>query len=288
MYLLKFMSYSGTGDGQSLMATVGNTIPSYRDYGDLWNYNLQKIEQIHQRIGESIRWLENDYTLFESRYDDLDRQLDILSSIYAGYNTITGLEDIMKLKAVLRDYRKRYTREGMDFDLVHSLMARIADARSESFESFPALSHDNPATAPEQRPEPTRRDYSGKKFKWVTFERNRSWFIVPYRDLIIRKNTGFPIVAVEEPDILHVEMDSRVIRARDIFIRSLDEPDAPDYFVQLNGDLTLAAGRPGREIFSDHDFISSMIKPYRKASANTLSPGRVRLFGRNHIFLYGS
>jgi hypothetical protein len=270
------------------MALNGNTTPSYRDYGELWNYNLQKIEQIHQRVEESIRELENNYAVFESRYADLDHQLDILSSIYAGYNTIAGLEDIMKLKAVLRTYRKLYTREGMDFDLVHSLMVKIADARSVAFESFPALSHESPGAAP-VRHEPARIDYSGKKFKWITFERNRSWFIVPYQDMVIRRNTGFPIISVEEPDILNVEMDKRIIRARDIFIRSLEEPDAPDYFILIDQERkNLTAGRLGREIFSDHDFISPMIKPYKKATANTLSPGRVRLFGRNHLVLYGA
>jgi hypothetical protein len=282
------MSYSDNGDVHTLMASSGNTIPSYRDFGDLWSYNLQKIEQIHQRVKESIRWLEDDYTVFESRYADLDRQLDILSSIYAGYNTIAGLEDILKLKAVLRDYRRRYTREGMDFDLVQSLLEKISDARSASFESFPALSHDSAPPVPATPPAPTRKDYSGKKFKWITFERNRSWFIVSYRNMTIRRNTGFPIVSVEEPDILHVEIGNSVVMARDIFIRSLEEPEAPDYFIQIDGDLTLAAGRPGREIFSDHDFISPMVRPFKRAAANTLSPGRVRLFGRNHIFLYGA
>jgi hypothetical protein len=270
------------------MDSNSNTTPSYRDYGELWNYNLQKIELIHQRIGESIRELEGNYAVFESLYADLDRQLDILSSIYAGYNTIPGLEDIMKLKAVLRDYRRRYTREGMDFDLVHSLMQDIADARSAAFESFPALSHDSisPASAAQA---PTRKDYSGKKYKWITFERNRSWFIVPYREISIRTNSNFPVVSVEEPDIIHVEMDNRVIRARDIFMKLPEEPDAPGYFLLLDREKNnLAAGRLGREIFSDHDFISPMVRPYTKAAGNTLSPGRIRLFGRNHILLHGA
>jgi hypothetical protein len=280
------MSYTQKDNSQQAQSPGSNTRPSYHDYGDLWNFNLQKIEQIHQRIEESIRDLENSYAGFESRYADLDHQLDILSSIYAGYNTITGLEDIMKLKALLRTYRRRYTREGMDFDLVHSLMTRISDARSVSFESFPALSHDSTAVAC-KRPDTVLKDYSGKKYKWITFERNRSWFIVPYRSIEIKRSSGFPVISVEEPDIINVDIDGRVVRSRDIFIKSPDRPEKPRYILMINGDRNnLAAGNLGREIFSDHDFISPMIKPFKKASSNALSPGRVRLFGRNHILLY--
>lgn len=268
------------------MPTVGNTIPSYRDYGDLWNFNLQKIEQIHQRVEESIRILETNYAGFEARYADLDHQLDILSSIYAGYNTIAGLEDIMKLKAVLRTYRERYTREGMDFDLVHSLMERISDARSVSFESFPALSHDS-SDASTGRTDTVRKDYSGKKYKWITFQRNHSWFIVPYRSIEIKRSSGFPVVSIEEPDFINVNIDGRIVRSRDIFIKFPDGPENPRYILMIDGDRNnLAAGSLGREIYSDHDFISPMIKPFTKASSNALSPGRIRLFGRNHILLY--
>ncbi len=268
------------------MTPGGNTLTSYRDYGDLWNYTLQKIEQIHQRVEESIGKLENSYAGFESLYADLDHQLDILSSIYAGYNTITGHEDIMKLKAVLRTYRERYTREGMDFDLVHSLLSRISDARSVSFESFPALSHDSTGTGA-GHPVAVRKDYSQKKYKWITFERNRSWFIIPYRTIDIKRSTGFPVISVEEPDFINVNIDGRVVRSRDIFIKSPDDPEKPRYILMIDGNRNnLAAGSLGREIYSDHDFISPMIKPFKKARSNALSPGRIRLFGTNHILLY--
>jgi hypothetical protein len=270
------------------MPPVGNTLSTFRDYGDLWNYNLQKIEQIHQRIEESIRGLETGYAVFEARYADLDHQLDLLSSIYAAYNTISGLEDIMKLKAVLRTYRERYTREGMDFDLVHSLMARISDARGESFESFPALSHDSTGGTAGLSAE-VRRDYSGKKYKWITFERNRSWFIVPYRSIEIKKSSGFPVVSVEDPCFINVNVEGRIVRSRDIFVRTLDGPEKPRYILMIDGEHNnLAAGSLGREIYSDHDFITPMIRPFKKASSNALSPGRIRLFGRNHILLYDS
>ena len=210
------MSYSQKENSRQAVPPGNNTRPSYRDYGDLWNFNLQKIEQIHQRVEESIRDLESSYAGFEARYADLDHQLGILSSIYAGYNTIAGLEDVMKLKALLRTYRERYTREGMDFDLVHSLMARIADARSASFESFPALSHDGTVVA-SGHPDNVLKDYSGKKFKWITFERNRSWFIVPYRSIEIKKSSGFPVLSVEEPDIINVDIEGHTVRSVDIF-----------------------------------------------------------------------
>jgi hypothetical protein len=259
---------------------------AFRDYGELWNFNLQKIEGIQRDIEVSIRELEGYYAGFESRYDEIMRRIDILSSIYSGFNTVRGSDYVLRLKAVLQSYRKRYTREGLDFNLVNDLLIKINDARNSSFENFPGLSHDEAPPAVTACDEP-EKDYSGRKYKWVTFERNKSWFIAPFRSIEIRKNKNFPIVSCELPDYLNVEINERTVRVKDIFIKSLERPDNPRYIILLDrAGKNFAASRVGKRIYADRDVMNPIITPFRNVETNALSPGRVRLFGRNHIFLY--
>ncbi|OHD63667.1 MAG: hypothetical protein A2176_05920 [Spirochaetes bacterium RBG_13_51_14] len=258
---------------------------AFQDYGELWNYNLQKIEQIQRSIETSISDLENSYGDFEPRYEEIMQRLDILSSIYSGYNTLAGGEYILRLKSVLTAYRKRYTREGLDFNLLHYLLVKISDARNACFEQFPALSHGD-MTFVKAYGGAAGKTHKPRKHNWLTFERNRSWFIVKYGNIDIRKNENFPIVSVQEPDFINVEFDDVVIKVKDIFIKSLEHPGDPRYYILLDrARKNFAANRLGKQVHSDRDFITPHIKPFRTVKSNALSPGRIRLFGRNHIVL---
>ncbi|HOT44450.1 MAG TPA: hypothetical protein PLC28_06150 [Spirochaetota bacterium] len=257
----------------------------YRDYGELWNFNLQKIETIQNEIEKSIHDLENKYVDFETAYAGITRQLDVLSSIYSGYNTVKGAEPVMRLKAVLETYRKRYTRESLDFNLVYGLLIKIADMRSASFEDFPRLVHDESPVAVTGG-EITGRDYSRMPHKWITFERNRSWFIAPFSSVTIVKSSNFSIEAVEKPDFLAIDIGRKTVKVKDIFVKSLDHAGSPRCVIMLDGAArNYAADRIGRRIFAARDIIRPMVKPFRTVRSHPLSPGRLRLFGQNHLFL---
>ncbi len=269
------------------MSTESNkqNAATYRDYGELWNFNLQKIEQIHNEIEKSIHELEHRYVDFETAYAAITDQLDILSSIYSGYNTVHGSESVMRLKAILESYRKRYTRESLDFNLVYGLLMKIADVRNASFENFPALSHDE-APVDVTEGEIPERDYSRRAHRWVTFKRHRSWFIAPFSIITILKRNDFPVLSVEEPDYLTISVNNRTVRIKDIFMRSTEHPDSPRCVVLLDGmKRNYAADRIGRRIYADRDIIAPLLRPFKTVRAHPLSPGRLRLFGKNHILL---
>ncbi|TFH43500.1 MAG: hypothetical protein E4G96_00995 [Chrysiogenales bacterium] len=213
-------------------------------------------------------------------------QIDILSSIYSGYNTIDGAEYVLRLKALLESYRKRYTREGLDFNLVHRLIHSIAEARDNSFDGFPGLSHSD-APAVVDGFDTQEGELSLRKFKWITFERNRSWFIARFRSIDIIREPVFSLVRIEEPDCMHVEIAGSIVRIRDIFTRSLDSPKSPRHLILLDGgERSYAANRIGKRLFADRDFLMPLVRPFKKVEHTTLSPGRVRLFGKNHLLLY--
>jgi hypothetical protein len=267
------------------MAQEKDTPATYRDYNTLWNYNLQKIEQIQHLIDESIHALEHSYAGFEDRYEEIMQQLDILSSIYAGYNIIRGSEYVLRLKSVLQSYRSRYTRECLDFNLIHYLLLKISDARDSSFNTFPEVSHEDVPLVVSGS-QPAENNYCGKKYKWVTFERNRSWFISPFMGIHIVKNENYPAVSVEEPDYIFFNINNDIVKVKDIFIASLAEPDAPSYFILLDDkSKNFAAGLIGKRIYADQNIMHPFIRPFKNIHEHPLSPGRIRLFGKNHIYL---
>ncbi len=267
------------------MGQETNDDPSFQDYRELWNYNLQKMERIQSAVEKSLTALEHKYAEFEPLYDDIIGQLDILCSIYSAFNTVGGGEDLLRLRALLESYRKQYTREGLDFNLVQRILGKISDSRNASFEEFPSLDHRDAPTVVEgiaDHPE----ELALRKHRWITFERNRSWFIAPFTSIEIIPHPPFALLGVEEPDILRVRIKSEVVGIRDPLARSLEEPVPPRFILLLdNGERNYAANRIGKRIFADRDFISPLMRPFKNAPPNPLSPGRVRLFGKNHILI---
>ncbi|MBN2157811.1 MAG: hypothetical protein JW807_00340 [Spirochaetes bacterium] len=259
---------------------------SHMDYQKFWSVNLQQIEQMQQHVEKSLHELETSYVDFEQFYAGVMQQLQILSSVYSGYNTLGGGEHVLRLKSLLESYRKRYTREGINFNLINRLLIKISNDRNVSFENFPALPHENKPLAVEE-------DYSRssnclqKKCKWITFERNRSWFIARYHNAEIIKNINIEIRLLEESEFADVDTGTQALPVKDIFGISPQYNAKPRFFILLDdASMNYAADRLGKRIYADHDFITPMVTPFRHVTYSSLSPGRVRLFGRSHLFLY--
>ena len=232
---------------------------SIQEYGELWNFNIQKIEEIHNRLEMFLRNLEAHYSEFENLYADIMSQAEILSSIYAAYNTIRGAEDVLKLVSVLRSFQKRYTREEMDFNLIHRLLERIRIVRDASFEEFPVLSH---LTPPPINPdeEADKTSHEEMPFRWITFERNRSRFITHYNRIDVREARDAAISPRDDNDILKVVMNGITISVRDIFSRHSAKTARPRFIIFLDdGRRNYAADRIGKRINPFADSIRGVV-----------------------------
>jgi hypothetical protein len=258
----------------------------FRDFDDIWTFNLQKIEGIQHSVEARLHELEHAQSDYGEVYEDIAEQLDLLSSIYSGYNTVEGNEYILRLKSVLESHGKRCVREGLDFNLIHYLLAKISDMRDRSVERFPLLSHAayGPGT---RRGAWTDDGRTLKKYKWITFARNRSWFIASFTNVLILKNGVYPIESFDPPDLLNVNINDIIYKVRDIFTKFPRLQAAPAYYLLIDDrQKNFAADGIGRRIYADVDIVTPGIRPFAKAERNSLSPGRVRMFGINHLLLY--
>ncbi len=100
-------------------------IYEYEKHREFWQNGLQLIEEVSASLESSLALLEKKYADFDSIYEEAMDRIDELAAIYSGINTIQGREYVLRLKALMREYRNRYSIEGINFNALYYLQARI-------------------------------------------------------------------------------------------------------------------------------------------------------------------
>ncbi len=251
------------------------------NYSEFWNRNLQQIEDIKQSLILSINKLEKNQPDFEFLFDEIIDKINILSSIYSCLNEVKGGDYVLKLKALMTEYKNNNGR--IDFNLISFLIDKITSMTEESLENFPAVHHSIESDIPIKIIIDPKKEI---KHKWLTFEKNGSWFILKYNDIkilknnrqITEKNMGFGILEITDGNEKYI--------CRNLFSKINSEEGKNNYYIiPDSGRKNFSATRTGKRIYSTKDFISSKIKVFNKVGNSGISPGRVKLFGKNHIVL---
>ncbi len=265
----------------------------YIKYNDFWQNNLQRLEEITKLLERDFYKLEKKYSGFDSIYDEIITEIDTIGSIYSSFNNIHGREYVFKLKSLLQNYKKRYTREGIDFKTIHYLKTKINELMEMSFDQFPQLDHtyiyyknisDN--TLPQI--DSNIRKYNELKksahYKWITFTRNGSRFITPYDNLQIKKPDEIEISKGNNSKI-KIRTGDTYTEVIDLFNKFSENSRKIKFFLVVEYKNTVkcfAVEKFGRIIMSERNFISPGLRAIKKSS---ISSGRFRLFGKNHIYI---
>lgn len=247
-------------------------------YREFWESNLQKMEEISSRIEKTLVRLEKKYVDFDESYEELISSINLLLSIYGSYNNLQGIDYLLKLKACLGEYRKRYSHEGIRFNVLYYLHAKVMELRGGSFDRFPRMQHN--ATV-ETAPPVGRTDFE-PTHKWITFSRYDAWFITPYDDVvIIPRNSA--LLTFEGLDghehLTHGGVDFLIIDS--IIPRECDRGEPPELYIIASGSC-YAASSAGKRILAGRDIMRGKLKSYPHARGKF-----IRLFGKNHIWLGG-
>jgi len=252
-------------------------------YNETWCFNLQKLEEIQNDLTRSFRQLEIKYQGFDSIYTKVEEALDVLSSLYAGFNTVEGREYILKLRALVSAYKKRYTTSGINFTLIDFLSARIRELRDRSFSDFPVLKH-GPAT--DERDRVPGKIIDGRPFRYVTFMRRGSWFIAGFSDIAVHGPGQFEVVSAPDGHSLTVRTGEHTVTAADYFSAYSKEQKDPSCIISINGRTKhYAADIIGKKVFSRHDIITPLVTPFTKNISARTFLGRVKIFGKNHLMI---
>lgn len=258
---------------------------SYQNYAEFWNMNAQKIEDIYQNIETELSDLEKLYQPFENKYQNVVELVEVLTSIYSGFNTLQGPEYLLRLHSVLKSYKKRYTRDSIDFSTIDFLMKKITELFDESFNDFPSLEH---YESDDLLKTDSSFDCSKYKYKWVTFRSNHSWFIIPFNTLDMYSIKDCEIVSTLSDEEIIVKIHGEERAFRNIFALWEPDPEPIEYFVSIDLLINYSVTQLGKTIYSKTDIISPKVKSFSFGRHHKMSPGRLKIFGKNHIYLYGS
>jgi hypothetical protein len=274
------------------MITENNNY-KYLKYNDFWQNSLQRIESITKDIEKELNTLEKKYFNFESVYSEIIRRVGILASIYSSHNNLKGGEYILKLKAILNNYKKRYSHGGIDFKAIYFLNSKINKLRESSFNNFPQMKHSHyvkfdsfieTGDTIDSTIERYNTLKASAKYKWISYKRNGSWFLTPYQKFIIVNPGDAKIVTADSKK--KIDFENQQIDITDIFselVKGKEEPANYYIIIKANNVLSChAAYKLGRVVMSDKNFISPFLKALKK---NKISPGRFRIFGKNHLYL---
>lgn len=257
------------------------TKPELESFYNIWTTCVHELDQIKSLVEGSAVSLEKKYGEFDEIYRTLEKRTALLSSVYSGINSIKGMEYVLKLKSLISGYRKKYTGEGISFSTISYLIENIGALMNESVENFPEISHDYNRINQEERKKAGDK-VSDMQYKWASFRRNGSWFIKKFRVIeIIEASPEHFTESMEKPfSVLYAD---KFLNPDDLL--AWKGSSLPNYFLIIDG-RAYPADSLNKRIFSRGDIVSGRIEPFKMNVTSPLTPGRVRLFGKNHIYLY--
>jgi len=262
-----------------------NYYSNYQKYREFWQNSLQGIDDITISLEKTLLFLETKYHDFDLIYSEILCQIDILSSIYSSNNNLLGKDYLLKLRSMLKNYKKRYTQDGINFNAIHYIHSRIVELRKKSFEQFPRFNHSISLGFPTNEREIPFTNYN-QPFKWITFFRNGSWFITNYNEVKIIEFESIKTILRDEHNKLYIKIDDKIHHIKDMFFSSSgDEKKKLNFLIIIKQDNRIecyAATQIGKRILANNEFIAHLLKPYKTIS---ISPGKIRIFGKNHIYL---
>ncbi len=259
--------------------------PARDKYREYWQDGLQAIEEISSTLESGLARLEKNYLDFDALYLEVLQHVEALSSIYSGINTLMGKEFILRLKAMLYNYRRRYSYEGINFNALHYAVSTARELRDQSFRDYPRLEHfpgESPGTATSPY---IPFGFNEARYRWVTFQRNGFWFIVPCERADRVRLPEVELAAGADGGLI-VNIGERALAVTDLLHRTSTSGRKPpsEFLVVRRGVATLcfAADRTGCRMGAQRDLITPRLTPLKNPR---VAAGSLRLFGNRHLYV---
>ncbi len=253
-----------------------NELLAYRSF---WEENLQKVEEVAAHLEKNLLALEKKHKNEQEQYQELEKRLDFLLSVYSSYNCFKGREYLLKLKACLSSYAHQTHNASARFDVLHFLLAKVKEQASAGFEEFPRVKH-------EYRDELPQKNIEAKTlplpFRWITFRASAQWYIAACDELHIVDRVIAETRETSEGNeyIIFNGMKIKIVN-RPTRRAGSDEPVRCYLIIARGGNTScFSASAIGRRIRASKNVISPRLKEY-----TLVRKKYIRLFGKNHIFI---
>lgn len=258
------------------MKKIKNAIIEAPQYSVFVNDNRKILTDINRQFRDIINEVSERQKSLSSLIEELVKLAEISVTIHHQYTDSTGDEEIYKLKSVLNTLKKHAMADRIHIQTAGYLSEKIDTLINSAFESLDPELQKNKSEAAASAPE----DYE-LKYRWFTFTRNGSWFILPYNDVTIVEPDPESIFTRDSRHLFK-ENDNE-LEIADMMSSPAAEFRLPAYLVRIdNADFYYASDFNGREIHANSDIVSPMVKPLKDHSGS-IYLGRVRIFGVKYL-----
>ncbi len=246
------------------------------EYSVFIDDNRNILSDINRQVLDITTALSEKQKTASGLIDELIRLAEISVTIHQQYTDNTGDGEIFKLKSVLATLKKHTMADSIHIQTAEYLIQRIEKLINSAFTSL------DPELVKEKHECPEHREPAADlKYKWLTFIRNGSWFILPYKHLKIFE--ADPAFIKRKDGKNYITVNDNEFEITDMMSLPGSEFRLPASLLQIDSaDFLYASDFNGREVHASSDIVSSMIKPL-KDHAESIYKGRVRLFGVKYL-----
>ncbi len=206
----------------------------------------------------------------------------MLTSIYSDYNNLQGKEYLLKLRSTLKSNKDNFKKGIINFEVIHNLYSKINKLLQTSFDEFPSFNHNEPVTLEIDIEDNSFHSImDNARCQWITFFRNGSWFITSFD-----KFQYFKYDDAKQINTNRIKIENKTFEVINKFGSFTDkEKKNPDFYLVIYYRKNIscyAVTKLGKRIYSQKDLLTPKLIPFKES---TLTRGRVRVFGKNHIYL---
>jgi len=261
------------------MGKIKNRIEEHPAYTDYTGTNEQFLSELACTIRDIIKDLNERNSITDDIFSRLSETINVSNAVFRTFSNHEGLELILRLKSISELYKKNLNNNSNLIRIAEHLLKKLEKFNNTFYHELSS----NEIIYPELPHYIPQDEYGFKKelyFKWITFERNGSFFISRFNQLDI---ADYPY---QESSGTNYEIfyNGKTIALTDLMKTPDIEIKLPSKVLIIDkGKYSYAADLQGREIHGTYDMISPLIEQLDVQNRNF--SGRVRIFGRRYLVL---
>ncbi len=249
-------------------------------YSQFIKENRIILSDINNQVTGLLQKTCENNSMLISLIEELLKLAEVSATIHNQYKNSTGDEEIYQLKSLLLNLKKNTMADSIYLETADYLVKKIDTLIAKSFTELD-LTEKARVESRESNKLDLKKPEPELKYKWFTFSRNNSWFIIPFSEVNIIEITSEYMSQTDGAYFFMLDDTNKKII--DLMAQSPEKSIPPRFILQFNStDRYFASDQNGREIYASSDIVSPLIKPLDRHRAAGYR-GRVRIFGTKYL-----
>lgn len=263
------------------MEKLKDQINEHPAYAEFTGLNEKFLYDLTSTLKDIINDLNSRNSVTDELFTKLAETIEICNAVFRSFSSHDGLELVLRLKAIADLYRKNLDCNTNLTVIAGHILKKLDRFNSTFYHEATSDEIIKPAL-PDTAFDEIHDKGKDLVFKWITFERNGSFFLTQFKSIEITDYSSY-LIHHDHEESHFVEFNGRNYPLIDLMKPHVSEFKTPSKLVFIDNSSFYAADHTGREIHGSYDMITPISEPL-EVSGSYLS-GRVRLFGRRYLVI---